>query len=106
MPDEDIEPETQSEEPKARDTKAPASKPSGTPASKPGSKEAPPPAAQRSGRILLISLAVIAVAAIAYRYMIAPQGAEQAAPARQPTNLVSEAPARNQLRPRRSRHTV
>ncbi len=91
MPDEDIEPETQSEEPKARETKAPASKPSGTPASKPARKEAPPPpAAQRSGRILLISLAVIAVAAIAYRYMIAPQG-EQAAPAGPPPPAVTVA---------------
>lgn len=89
--DEDIEPETSSEEPKARETKAPASKPSPAPASEPASKAAPPPA-QRSGRILLITLAVIAVAAIAYRYMIAPQGTEQAAaPAAPPAPTVTVA---------------
>ena len=37
-----------------------------------------PAPARRGGRILLISLAVIALTAIAYRYMVAPQGVEQA----------------------------
>ena len=36
-----------------------------------------PAPAQAGGRILLIALAVLALAAIGYRYMVAPQGAEQ-----------------------------
>jgi RND family efflux transporter MFP subunit len=38
-----------------------------------------PPASQRGGRILLITLAVLALAAVGYRYMVAPQGSEEAA---------------------------
>jgi len=38
-----------------------------------------PPSAQRGGRILLIALAVIGLAAIGYRYMVAPQGSDQQA---------------------------
>lgn len=50
--------------------------------SAPRPSDAPPksPApSQRGGRILLIALAVLAVAAIAYRYMVVPQGSEEAA---------------------------
>jgi len=48
-----------------------ASTPAGTPSG--------PPPSQRGGRILLIGLAVIAVAALGYRYMVASDGGQQAA---------------------------
>lgn len=59
--------------------KAPASKPAGTP-----TPPKTPASAQQGGRILLIALVVIALAAIAYRYMVVPQTTEQAAPATPP----------------------
>jgi RND family efflux transporter MFP subunit len=67
--------ETAPGEPPMAKTEAPKGKPQATPG---GGTLAP---AQQGGRILLIVLAVIAAAAIGYRYMIAPQGSEQAAPA-------------------------
>ena len=73
-------------EPKSKSTasKAPASKSaeSKAPSSKPPMTSAPqktPPPAQRGGRILLITLAVVALAAIGYRYMAGPQTTQQQA---------------------------
>ena len=94
----DAGPEIPADEPKAPESKEQkvaepkVSKPAPAPAgkAKPASKAPPVPSARRSGRILLISLAVIAVAAITYRYMIAPQG-EQAAPAAPPAPAVTVA---------------
>src|SRR5680860_263445 len=53
---------------------APAAKPAGTP-----TRPKTPAFAQQGGRILLIALVVLALAAIAYRYMVVPQMTEQAA---------------------------
>ena len=74
-------------------SEAPASKPAGTPAPTPKNPTPNSPApAQRGGRILLIVLVVIAAAAIGYRYMVAPQGTEQAAaPAAPPAPAVTVA---------------
>ena len=53
---------------------------SGEPESNSASKDVQTPSpSRRGGRILLITLAVLAAAAIAYRYMAAPQEAQQAA---------------------------
>lgn len=85
----------------ARESSAPARKaeasepataegPSPRPSKETSRPESPAPA-KRGGRILLITLAVIAAAAIAYRYMAAPQGTEQAgvpaAPAAPPVTV-------------------
>src|SRR5680860_269406 len=53
---------------------APAAKPAGTP-----TRPKTPAPSQQGGRILLIGLVVVALAAIAYRYMVVPQTTEQAA---------------------------
>jgi len=53
---------------------APASKPANTP-----TRPKTPASSQQGGRILLIGLVVVALAAIAYRYMVVPQTTEQAA---------------------------
>lgn len=51
-----------------------------TPDSQSGSKDAKAPSkSRRGGRILLITIAVLALAGIAYRYMAAPQESQQAA---------------------------
>ncbi len=65
---------------------APASKPTGTP-----TRPKTPAPSQQGGRILLIGLVVVALAAIAYRYMVVPQTTEQAAPAAPPGPLVTVA---------------
>jgi RND family efflux transporter MFP subunit len=77
-------------------SEVPASKPSGTPVSPlsptpKGPSNKSPASAQRGGRILLIVLVVIAAAAIGYRYMVAPQSAQQAAPAGPPAPAVTVA---------------
>lgn len=56
----------------AREKPAPAKTPPKTPS------PTTPPGTRRGGRILLITLAVIALAAIGYRYMVGPQSTEQA----------------------------
>lgn len=59
----------------------------------PGAKPSPSTTApaQRGGRILLIAIAVIAVAALAYRYMVAPQSAQQETAAAPPAPAVTVA---------------
>lgn len=66
--------EAESSEPAEKSTKPTADQSAGTPATIKG-----PPPSQRGGRILLIALAVIALAAIGYWYMAGPRGAEQQA---------------------------
>lgn len=68
-------PDTKSEvsEQVVRKTETPATKPSETSASPMG------PPSQRGGRILLIALVVVALAAVGYRYMVGPQGTQQTA---------------------------
>ena len=83
--DEDSPAEASAEESEARDAEAPASKPSPEPSGNAG--EAP---SKQGGRILLIALVVMAVAAIGYRYMVAPQG-EQAESAGPPPPTVTVA---------------
>ncbi len=68
----------------ASETTTGVSEPGETKSETPVSKPAPaqpksPPASHRGGRILLITLAVLALAAVGYRYMVAPQGSEEAA---------------------------
>jgi len=65
---------TKAESPVTSD--APPSTPG--PGAKDGSIPQSSETARRGGRILLITLAVVAVAVLAYRYLAAPQGAEQA----------------------------
>jgi RND family efflux transporter MFP subunit len=66
--------ETAAAKSEAAPSKAPAAKPPETPA-----PPKTPPSSQRGGRILLITLGVVALAAIGYRYMVGPQATEQQA---------------------------
>jgi len=77
--------------------KAPAKQPKASEAESPASKSSPSPPSSadltpswQGGRILLIALAVIAVAAIGYRFMVPPQG-EQAQSAARPPPAVTVA---------------
>jgi RND family efflux transporter MFP subunit len=98
--DDDAGPEAASDEsqaPESKEQKVPEPKESKSPrTAEPASKTtetktASPPVTRRGGRILLISLVVIALAAVAYRYMVAPQSSEQAATAAPPAPTVTVA---------------
>ena len=84
-PDESDAAKAPAKEPKASEAESPASKSSPSP---PSSADVTP--SWQGGRILLIALAVIAVAAIGYRFMVPPQG-EQAQSAVRPPPAVTVA---------------
>lgn len=84
-PDESDAAKAPAKEPKASEAESPASKSSPSP---PSSADVTP--SWQGSRILLIALAVIAVAAIGYRFMVPPQG-EQAQSAAPPPPTVTVA---------------
>jgi multidrug efflux pump subunit AcrA (membrane-fusion protein) len=93
---ENPETDVQAEETERSKAEAPASKPARTPQSPDGASQATP--AKRGGRLLLIVLAVIAVAAIGYRYMVAPQGEQTQAAAPPPPTVTVAKPVVREMR--------
>lgn len=81
----DTQAKAPAKQPEARDAEASASKPPPTP----DGAGAPP--SKKGGRILLIALAVIAVAALGYRYLLAPQGQPAQSVASRPPPTVTVA---------------